>query len=172
MSLNRRSHSFTFGERTVADRVLQFGTKKSVVAQIVESTHNRDSYHGFYLSDPNRVRIVYSYFGDALRPCDKSYSSVPHSVPLTRVASAPGRCLLQQQPEQPQEPTTDQPWKCRGCQSTDSALLVPNQDRSLVCDACGTVESIGIVALNRQKNCAHEDVTPTKSLNPRAPFNP
>lgn len=94
------------------------------------------------------------------------YISTSHVVPMTRSASAPPICFSDRVSrgdfgdsglDRPQ-PTDLGNWQCRGCDSTDRALLTIGSDSSTACDLCGTVDSdVSLISLSRQKNCPMDE---------------
>lgn len=115
-------------------------TKPSLLRQLTRETDCRDAWLGFRLADPYRTT--------------PTTTKVPAEAPspttvMTSLSDfeAPTAPPIVQQSE----------WVCKGCGTTDTTQLVSNCDNSLVCDVCGTVEGVGIVARDRQKNCTREE---------------
>lgn len=136
-------HTLDRGAQKVVIVNARSSAKTTLLDDLLKPAFCRDAYLGFQLaaprcSSPSLPRDVpspCSVIGGAFAPKTQEWASSDAS------ASTP----------------KDQNWACKGCGTLDLTMLSTNSDGSLVCDACGVVDAIGVVALDRQKNCPREE---------------
>lgn len=155
-------HTLDRGAQKVVIVNARSSAKTTLLDDLLKPAFCRDAYLGFQLaaprcSSPSLPRDVpspCSVIGGAFAPKTQEWASSADAS-----ASMPKDQNWACKAESSADASTskDQNWACKGCGTLDITMLSSNSDGSLVCDACGVVDAIGVVALDRQKNCPREE---------------